>query len=159
MRKKNRVYYCHITSSNHIQFNPLDNLLSLNSMKVAKVCNWPIPINYMDLQMLLRFTNFYQRSIHSFLNITCSLFDITTNVSIQICIYAQQSTFNTFKKFITITLVSISRYISALFHIKVNSLDFATGVMLSQASKKNSKQYPVIFLSKFLSPVKCNYDK
>ena len=60
----------------------MNNLLPLNSITVARVCNWPIPTNCIDLQMLLRFTNFYQKFIHSFLDIACSLFDITASVSI-----------------------------------------------------------------------------
>ena len=54
--------------------------------------------------------------------------------------------------------VLISLNISALFCIKVGSLDFTTGAVPSQAFKKDGKLYSVTFLSKFLSLVKCNYE-
>jgi len=43
------------------------------------------------------------------------------------------------------------------FCIKVDSSDFMTGVILSQALKEDGKWYLVIFLSKSLFLVVCNY--
>lgn len=49
--------------------------------------------------------------------------------------------------------------ITALFYIKVNSLDYITGGIFSQESKIDSKWYSVVFFSeiKFLSLIECNY--
>ena len=47
---------------------------------------------------------------------------------------------------------------SALFYIKADSSDFAIRAVLSYASKKDSKQYLVVFFSKSFFLVKCNYD-
>ena len=46
---------------------------------------------------------------------------------------------------------------SRLFQIEADSSDFATGTVLSQQSLNDRKWHPITFLSKFLSPVECNY--
>jgi RNase H-like domain found in reverse transcriptase len=43
------------------------------------------------------------------------------------------------------------------FQIEVDSLDFATRVVLSQKSSEDDKWHPIAFLSKFLSPAEWNY--
>jgi RNase H-like domain found in reverse transcriptase len=43
------------------------------------------------------------------------------------------------------------------FQIEADSLDFATGAVLSQQSSEDDKWHPIVFLSKSLSPVKQNY--
>jgi len=53
----------------------------IDSMKVARVCNWLVPITCTDLQVFLGFTNFYQRFIYGFLDIVHPLFDITKSTS------------------------------------------------------------------------------
>ena len=47
--------------------------------------------------------------------------------------------------------------ITILFHIKANSLDFATDTVFSQRLNIDSKWYPVVLFSKSFSPIKCNY--
>ena len=42
--------------------------------------------------------------------------------------------------------------------MEVDSLDFATGAVLSQLSEEDGKWHPVAFYSKFLSAVKRNYN-
>ena len=44
------------------------------------------------------------------------------------------------------------------FHVKADSSDFATGAVLSQMSSEDDKWHPVVFLSKSLTSVKCNYE-
>ena len=45
---------------------------------------------------------------------------------------------------------------TAPLRVKVNSLDFATRVVLSQQSKKDNKWHFIVFFNKSLSMVKCN---
>ena len=42
--------------------------------------------------------------------------------------------------------------------VEADSLDFATGAILSQESPEDGKWHPVAFLSKSLSPVERNYE-
>jgi len=44
------------------------------------------------------------------------------------------------------------------FWIEVDSLDFTTRAVLSQKSKTGSKWHPVVFFSKSLTPIECNYE-
>ena len=59
---------------------------------------------------------------------------------------------------ITSVPVLASSNTSALFQIKIDSLDFATRVVLSQESKKDGKRYLVVFFSKSFLPVEYNYE-
>ena len=54
----------------------LENKVSMDTIKVAGVHEWPIPGNWMDVQVFLGFINFYQRFIQGFSMIACSLFDL-----------------------------------------------------------------------------------
>jgi len=44
------------------------------------------------------------------------------------------------------------------FQIKANSLDFATGAVLSQQSTTDGKWHPIAFYSKSLSSMEQNYE-
>jgi len=44
------------------------------------------------------------------------------------------------------------------FWIEVDSLDFATGAVLSQQSMMDGKWHPMVFYSKSLSSMKWNYE-
>jgi len=59
---------------------------------------------------------------------------------------------------VTTALVLISPQDSEPFQVEVNSLDFATGVVLSQQSTTDGKWHPVAFYSKSLSSVEWNYE-
>jgi len=53
--------------------------------------------------------------------------------------------------------VLVSPQESDPFQIKADSLDFATGAVLSQQLMMDGKWYPIAFYSKFLSFVEQNY--
>jgi hypothetical protein len=44
------------------------------------------------------------------------------------------------------------------YHLEADASGVATGAVLSQQSREDSKWHPVSFLSKVLSPVECNYE-
>jgi hypothetical protein len=44
------------------------------------------------------------------------------------------------------------------YRLEADASGVATGAVLSQQSHEDSKWHPVLFLSKALSPVKCNYE-
>jgi len=66
--------------------------------------------------------------------------------------------FEDLKTVVTTALVLISPQDLEPFQIEVNSLDFATGAVLSQQSTTDRKWHPVVFYSKFLSSVEWNYE-
>ena len=59
---------------------------------------------------------------------------------------------------VTTALVLMSPQDSELFWVEANSLDFATGAVLSQQSMTDGKWHPMIFYSKSLSSVERNYE-
>jgi hypothetical protein len=69
-----------------------------------------------------------------------------------------QQAFDALKDAITSALVLASLHDTAPFHIEADSLDFATGAVLSQLSSEDEKWHPVTFYSKSLLPVEWNYE-
>jgi len=49
----------------------------MNSVKVARVCDWPTPESWTDVQAFIGFVNFYRRFIQDFLTIARPLFNLT----------------------------------------------------------------------------------
>ena len=131
--------------------------MAIDSIKITRVCSQLILYNYIDIQVFLEFINFDYRFIYSFSNIAYSLFNVTSTNITWIQSLDQQYTFTTLKIVITTTLVLDLPNISVLFRIKVDSLDFAIEVVLSQQSKEDNKQYSIELFNQLLSIVKCNY--
>jgi len=59
---------------------------------------------------------------------------------------------------VTTAPVLMSPQNSEPFRVEADSLDFATGAVLSQQSTTDGKWHPVVFYSKSLSPVERNYE-
>jgi len=66
--------------------------------------------------------------------------------------------FEDLKTAVTTAPVLVSPQESDPFWIKANSLDFATGAVLSQQSTTDRKWHSIAFYSKFLFSVKQNYE-
>jgi len=130
----------------------------MDLIEVARVCDWLNLKNCTDFQAFLSFTNFYWRFICRFLDIAYSFFDLTGSNSIWIYTVSQQDAFNLLKVAITFVPILTFSDISISFQIKTDSSDFATRTILSQESRANSKWYPIVFFSKSLSLVECNYE-
>lgn len=110
------------------------------------------------MRVFLGFINFYYRFICSFLNIAHPLFNNTGNNTTWTWRLKQECAFAILKTAITTVPVLASPDISTLFRIKADSLDFATGAVLSQQSKKDNKWYLVVFFKKSLYIVEYNYE-
>jgi len=65
--------------------------------------------------------------------------------------------FEDLKMAVTTALVLMSPQDSEPFQVEANSLDFATGAVLSQQSTADGKWYPIAFYSKSLSFMERNY--
>ena len=85
------------------------------------------------------------------------LFDLTQNDIDWKWGSNKQPTFDTLKWIIITVPVLVLSDNSRLFQIEADSSDFATGTVLSQQSLNDRKWHSITFLSKFLSPVECNY--
>jgi hypothetical protein len=134
------------------------NSVAMDPVKVARVAEWPTPMNKKEVQSFLGFTNFYRRFIQDFSEHAQPLFDLTKNYAKWHWGMAEQSAFDRLKRNVTSAVVLISPDPTKPFHIEANSSDFATGAVLSQISPANEKWHPVAFFSKSLSPVERNYE-
>jgi len=54
-----------------------ENKVEIDPVKVARVCDWPIPENRTDMQTFIGFINFYCHFIRDFSTIARPLFDLT----------------------------------------------------------------------------------
>ena len=134
-----------------------ENEVSMDPVKVAGVQEWPTPENKTDVQAFLGFINFYQRFIRDFSAKARPLFDLTRSKQVWTWNGREQMVFEDLKMAVTTAPVLMSPQDSEPFQVEADSLDFATGAVLSQQSTADGKWHPVAFYSKSLSSVERNY--
>ena len=117
----------------------LENKVSMDPVKVAGVWEWPTLKNKIDVQAFLGFVNFYRRFIWDFSAKARPLFDLTYSEQVWTWSEKEQVAFKDLKTVVTTALVLVSPQELDPFRIKADSLDFATGAVLSQQSTKNRK--------------------
>jgi len=83
--------------------------------------------------------NFYQRFIQDFSAKARPLFDLTCSEQVWTWSGKKQAAFEDLKTVVTTALVLVSPQESDLFRIEADSLDFATGAVLSQQSTTDRK--------------------
>jgi len=116
-----------------------ENKVSMDLVKVAGVREWPTPENKTDVQAFLSFVNFYQRFIWDFFAKARPLFDITCSKQVWMWSRKEQVAFKDLKTAMTTAPVLVSPQESDPFQIEADSLDFATGAVLSQQSTTDGK--------------------
>jgi len=95
------------------------------------VWEWPTLENKIDIQAFLNFMNFYQRFIQDFCTKAQSLFDLTCSEQVWMWSRKEQAAFEDLKTTVTTAPVLVSPQELDPFRIKADSLDFATGAILS----------------------------
>jgi len=111
----------------------------------------------MDIQAFLGFMNFYRRFIQDFSAKARPLFDPTCSEQVWTWSGKKQVAFEDLKTAVTTAPVLVFLQESDPFWTEVDSLDFATGAVLSQQSTMDRKWHPVAFYSKSLSSMERNY--
>jgi hypothetical protein len=104
----------------------------MDPVKVAGVASWPEPKNKKDVQQFLGFTNFYQRFIRAFSNITRPLFDLTKKGVAWTWTAASAAVFQALKDAGTVEPVLVLPDKSQPYWLEVDSSDRVTGAVLSQ---------------------------
>jgi len=135
-----------------------ENKVSMNSVKVAGVREWPTLENKTDVQAFLGFINFYQRFIRNFSAKARPLFNLMHSEQVWTWNGREQTAFEDLKMAVTTALVLMSLQDSESFRVEADSSDFATGAVLSQQSMMDGKWHPVAFYSKSLSSMEWNYE-
>jgi len=54
-----------------------EGCVEMDPVKVAGVCDWPTPRNVTEVQLFIRFVNFYQRFIQDFFHVAKPLHQLT----------------------------------------------------------------------------------
>jgi len=116
-----------------------ENKVSMDPVKVAGVREWPTLENKTDVQAFLGFVNFYRRFIWDFSAKARPLFDLTCSEQVWLWSGKEQAAFEDLKTAVTTALVLVSLQESDPFWIEVDSLDFATGAVLSQQLTTDGK--------------------
>jgi RNase H-like domain found in reverse transcriptase/Reverse transcriptase (RNA-dependent DNA polymerase) len=131
--------------------------IMMDLAKIARVSEWPVLTTKKEVQSFLGFVNLYRRFIKGFSHLARPLFNLTKNNSIFHWSSNEQTVFSALKERITSAPILALPNNSKPFQIKADSLDFATGAVLSQQSSEDDKWHPIAFLSKSLSLVEQNY--
>jgi len=109
----------------------LENEVSMDPIKVARVREWSTPENKTDIQAFLGFVNFYQRFIRDFFAKAQPLFDLTHSKQVWTWSGKEQAAFDDLKMAVTTALVLMFPQDLEPFQVEANSLNFATGAVLS----------------------------
>ena len=135
-----------------------ENKVAIDPVKVAGVCEWPIPENRTDVQAFIGFVNFYRCFIQDFSTIARPLFNLTRSDQAWNWGTKEQEAFECLKMVVTTAPILASPQDSEPFCIEANSSDFASRAVLSQQLPREEKWHPVAFYSKSLSLVEQNYE-
>ena len=129
----------------------------MDPVKVQGVADWPLPQNVTDMQSFLGFTNFYRCFICNFSDMAQLL-----NALLQKDVKWEWSNiqFNVFehlKSLLCSKLILVFPMEDEAFLVEADSSSYATSAVPSQM-REDDKWHPAVYISKSLSPAKCNYD-
>jgi hypothetical protein len=124
----------------------------MDPVKVAGVMEWPTPTTKKEVQSFLGFVNFYCRFIEGFSQHVKPLFKLTKKDQKWGWADAEQWAFDEIKNRITSSPILCFADDFKAF-IKADSLDYATGGVLSQQLFNDLKWHSIAFYSKSLNAV------
>ena len=101
-----------------------ENKVVMDSVKVARVHDWPTLENQTDVQAFIDFINFYHHFNQDFSTIARPLFDLTHSDQAWNWDTKEQEAFERLKIAVTTALVLVSPQDLEPFHIEADSSDF-----------------------------------
>src|SRR3979490_3006804 len=154
-------YIIHIIPSTHIFYKYYifsAGKVAMDPVKVAGVCDWPIPRNVTEVRSFLGFINFYRRFVDGFSHIAKPLNNLTkANTQWSWTPDGlEQAAFDELKHLITSTPILVLPDQTKHFCLETDASAYATGAVLSQLCD-NGKWRPISFVSKSLSDTEHNY--
>ena len=129
----------------------------MDPVKVAGVCNWPMPKNTREVCSFHGFCNFYCPFIKASLQIALPLNALMKKDITFAWNEEAQRAFDTLKARITDEPVLAHPDLTKQFELEVDALGYAVGAVLMQR-QEDGKRHPVGFYSATLNPAECNYD-
>ena len=135
----------HYISADEIRVDPT---------KIEVILNLPTPCTQTEVRSFLGCVGYYHRFIEKISRTVAPLHALTGNVEFQWSDKCDVA-FAGLKKLISTTLVLRGPNWKIPFHISIDALDIAIGVVLGQEEDK--KPYAIYFISKNLTPAELNY--
>src|SRR5258708_7365999 len=141
----------------------LKDHVAMDLTKVCGVTEWLTPTKVKEVQSFLGFVNFYQKFICNFSDIAFPLYPLTHKTLWPLLELnkqwvwgsPEQEAFNALKKAVTSTPILTFPSQSSCFHLKCDTSNFVTRVVLSQVQADGMHQ-PIAFMSKGLSDAEHN---
>ncbi len=133
------------------------NEIRMNSKKIETILQWTTSQNLKQMQKFLDFCNFYKRFIRNFAKIVRSLIKLIRKDVSFMWNEACKIAFNLLKRTIIETFILTHFDLKKQIYIKSDSSNFVSAEILSQM-KKNDELHLVIFFSKNLVSIECNYE-
>jgi hypothetical protein len=133
------------------------NEIRMNPEKVETILQWITSQNLKQVQKFLRFCNFYRRFIRNFAKIVKSLIKLTRKDVSFLWNEACKHAFELLKRTVIEVLILAHFDSKKQIYIESDSSNFVFAGVLSQM-KKNDELHLVIFFSKNLASIECNYE-
>jgi hypothetical protein len=147
----------HVQAVEFLGYNISPEGISMSSVKVESVKNWPTPRNLKDVQAFMGFANFYRRFIEGFSKTCKPLTDLTKkDVPFQWTPQCQEAFDMLKKKFTEGPILAHFNHTQSTC-VETDASDFALGAILSQKCD-DGKWHPIAFHSRKFQPAEVNYD-
>jgi hypothetical protein len=127
----------------------------MDPKKVNSVKNWPTPKTKKEVQMFLRFANFYCQFVHGFSRIIKPLTKLMGNEPWKWGI-EQMEAFKELKARICSEPILAIPVDNAPYWVEADASDYTSGAILSQ--KQEGKWHPIAYMSKVFTETECNYE-
>jgi hypothetical protein len=147
----------HVPSINYLGLVLEKGLTKMDPVKLAGICNWPMPKMVKDVHSFHGFCNFYRSFIRGFSKITLPLNALTKKgVEFQWTAAAQKA-FDTLKEKMTEAPVLTHPDLTKPFELEVNASRYAIGAVLLQRGE-DGRRHPVNYFSTTLNAAERDYD-
>jgi len=134
-----------------------DKGFEMERVKVEAIREWQPPRTVRQVCEFTGFCNFYRRFVKNFAEVARPLHDLIRKEQRWEWGPRQQHAFQTLKDIICAALVLIHPDPDERFRVETDASNYAYGAILSQKAKEDSKQHPVAFFSKSMTPAERNY--
>ena len=150
-----------ITEMKYLSFIITIENIKMNSIKIDVVINWKTSRCFKNVQIFLKFANFYRKFIFDYSKITISLIKLTRIIDTS-AIFSwnsdvfEKNAFQILKLTFIIVFILIHFDFNKKTWIEIDVSNYVVIAILSQ--KKNDQLHFVAFMSKKMSFAKCNYE-
>ena len=130
--------------------------ITMDSVKVKGLWDWPTPTTVKEVQSFLGFGNFYRKFINKFSELLAPLNGLLKKDTPFLWTSECQTSFDTLKQQFTAEPILMMPDQSQPFQIEVDASKYASGAVLTQMDS-NGDRHPVAYFSKTFSDMERNY--